>query len=267
MQTSYLWNKLDLRRHKIALVFGCILFVSVDAFSQGLFGLNSASGADDKVISYGFFLAAHTNKYQLKYSDTFLDPTNTANNRISSIYTEFAPGFSLGFLGRYRLHDQLHFLLMPKVGFYQYRTRINFFSDVVVTLPSARNTPPSGGSSSNSSLVVNEATLVELPLLFKYRSQRFNNSRMYFIGGGSYQFRTKTQQEANLDLIVTSGRDFTVEMGMGFEAYFSYFKCSPEIRFSHGLTNLYQPAQTNIELSDAISSIRNKSITIYLNFQ
>lgn len=267
MQTSHIWNKLDLRRYKITLVACLSILLSFDALSQGLFGLTSFSGSDDKVLSYGFFLAAHTNKYQLKYSDAFLDPTNTANNRISSIQTDFSPGFSLGFVAMYRFHDQFHAMFMPKVGFYQYRTRVNFFSDVPVTLQGALENTPGGVSLTNSSLVVNEATMVELPLLFKYRSQRFNNSRMYFIGGGSYQFRTKTQEEANLDLIVTSGRDMTIEMGIGFEAYFSFFKCSPEIRFSHGLNNLYQPGKTNFELRDAISSIRNKSITIYLNFQ
>jgi hypothetical protein len=267
MQTSYIWNKLDLRRYKIALAACFILVFSFDSFAQGLFGLTSSSGSDDKVISYGFFLAGHTNKYQLQYSDAFMDPANASNNRISSIQTEFAPGFSLGFVGMYRFHDQAHLLFMPKVGFYQYRTRVNFFSDVAVTLPSVLENTPGGISQTNSSLVLNEATMVELPILFKYRSQRFNNSRMYFIGGGSYQFRTKTQEEANLDLLVTSGRDFTIEMGMGFEAYFSFFKCSPEIRFSHGMNNLYQPGKTNPEIRDAISSIRNKSITVYLNFQ
>lgn len=115
--------------------------------------------------------------------------------------------------------------------------------------------------------LVNEATLVELPLLFKYRSQRFNNTRMYFLGGASYQFRTKTQDEANLDPIVTTGRDYTIEMGMGFEVYFRFFKFAPEIRFSHGLNNIYMPEKTDPQWADAISSIRRKSITIYLNFQ
>lgn len=90
---------------------------------------------------------------------------------------------------------------------------------------------------------------------------------MYFIGGASYQFRTKTQDEANLDPIVTTGRDYTIKMGMGFEVYFRYFKFAPEIRFSHGLNNLYVAEKTNPQWGDAISSIRRKSITVYLNFQ
>lgn len=266
MQTSHFWNQLDLRRHKIAFATVLISFLSVSSFAQGMFGLSSNSGSDDKLLSYGFFLAAHTNTYRLEYSEAFFDPNNTTTSDVASIYTEFTPGFSLGFVGMLRLHDQVHLLFTPKVGFYEYKTEVNFYGEVPTNTPGTGNT--------NNELVVNaptvivsEATMVELPLLFKYRSQRFNNTRMYFIGGGSYQFRTKSQEEANLDELVTTGEDFTIEMGMGFEIYFKYFKFAPEIRFSHGLNNLYQAENTIPEIRDAISSIKTKSITLYLNFQ
>jgi hypothetical protein len=90
---------------------------------------------------------------------------------------------------------------------------------------------------------------------------------MYFIGGGSYLFNTTSQEEINLDPIVTAGRDFTVEAGMGFEIYFKYFKFAPEIRFSHGLNNLYLADKNSPEIQDAISSLRRKGISILLNFQ
>ena len=90
---------------------------------------------------------------------------------------------------------------------------------------------------------------------------------MYFLGGGSYQFRTKSQEEANLEDLVTTGQDFTIEMGMGFEIYFKFFKFAPEIRFSHGLNNLYQAENTNPDIRDALTSVRRKTITLYLNFQ
>lgn len=266
MQTSHIWNQLDLRRHKIALATILICFLSVSSFAQGRFGLNSNSGSDGNLVSYGFFLAAHTNNYRLKYSDAFFDPANTTTSDVASIYTEFSPGFSLGFVGMLRFHDQLHLLFTPKVGFYEYRTEVNFYGEVSTNMPGTGNTNNEDIVNAPT-VITSEATMVELPLLFKYRSQRFNNTRMYFIGGASYQFRTKSQEEANLDQLVTTGKDFTIEMGMGFEIYFRYFKFAPEIRFSHGLNNLYQAENTIPEIRDAISSIRSRSITLYLNFQ
>lgn len=243
-----------------------IFFVSNVGFAQGLFGLTSTAGSDNKTISYGFFLAGHNAAYQIKYSEQFFDPTHTANNQVYSIYPKFSPGFALGFIGILRFHDQVNLLLTPKIAFYEYRADINYYAPTDVTVPG-------GGESNVSNLgyrteeVVNEATMVEIPLLLKYRSQRFNNTRMYFIGGASYQFRTKGQDEANQDPIVTKGQDIAVEAGMGFEIYFKYFKFAPEIRFSHGLNNIYYAEKTPAEIRDVISSIRRKGITIYLNFQ
>lgn len=90
---------------------------------------------------------------------------------------------------------------------------------------------------------------------------------MFFTGGGSAMFRTKDQEEANIEDLVTSGRDFTVDFGIGFDLYFKFFKFSPEVRFSHGLLNVYRPEESNPAFRDAISEIRRKSITLYLNFQ
>lgn len=269
MQTTHLWNKLHLRRSKIIFLVIVFLGLGSGVNSQGLFGLTSSSGADERLMSYGFFLAAHNATYQIRYADQFLDPGNLANNQIYSIYPKYTPGFALGFIGILRFHDQVNLLFTPTIGFYEYRVDFNYFS-----LPANQTYPGDNTNLSSTNLgyrteeLVNEAAIVGLPLLFKYRSQRFNNTRMYFIGGGSYQFRTKSQDEANaIDPIVTSGRDFTIEAGMGFEFYFKFFKFAPEIRFSHGLNNLYLPEKNDPQFKDAISSIRRKGITIYLNFQ
>lgn len=80
-------------------------------------------------------------------------------------------------------------------------------------------------------------------------------------------FRTKEQEEADIEDIATLGKDVTVDLGMGFDFYFKYFKFSPEVRFSHGLLNMYRPEATNPAFRDAISEMRRKSITIYLHFQ
>lgn len=265
MQTTNIWNKLNLRRNKIILLCSAFFLVVIPSFGQGMFGLTSTSGSDNRTLSYGFFLAAHNSTLQMKYTDAFFDFNNSSTVR--SIQPMFSPGFSLGFIGILRFHDQVQLLFTPKVGFYEYKTEVIYFNSPLD--PSLIQTSPDAEISTEGGIVEysSEATMVELPLLFKYRSVRWNNTRMYFIGGGSYQFRTKGQDEANVDDIVMTGQDFSVEAGMGFEIYFKYFKFAPEIRFSHGLNNAYQAENTLPELQGAIESIRRKSITLYLNFQ
>jgi len=270
MQTTHLRHQLHLRWAKIIVLALIGIGWTSNANGQGFFGLTNFSGTDDKLTSYGFFLGTHTASYQLKYSPEFLNPANTANNAIHSIFPKYTQGFSLGFIGILRFHDQVNLIFTPKIGFYEYKVDINYFDGGSINYPGNTTT---GSNTAVTNLgyrteeLVNEATQVELPLVFKYRSMRFNNTRMYFIGGGSYLFNTKSQEEINLDPIVTAGRDFTVEAGMGFEIYFKYFKFAPEIRFSHGLNNLYLADKNAPEIQDAISSLRRKSISILLNFQ
>lgn len=266
MQTTDIWYQLYLRGRKITLTLFIVGLMTLPSFGQGMFGLTSGSGSDNRTLSYGFFLAAQTSTYQLKYSDAFLNPTTTSMGNVQSINPQFSPGFSLGFIGILRFHDQVQLLFTPKVGFYEYKTEVRYFGSED---PSLINVPDENTqiNTKTSQVLTSEATMVELPLLFKYRSQRFNNTRMYFIGGASYNFRTKAQDEADVEDLVTTGQDVSLEMGMGFEIYFKYFKFAPEIRFSHGLNNAYRRENTIPEIADAISSIKRKSITLYLNFQ
>jgi hypothetical protein len=260
MQAINIRYQLYLHWRKVGfIVMGLILF-QIELQAQARFNEISKAGQDEKLLSYGFFLAGHNNYYQLKYSEAFADPNSGVGAGIESIVPVFTPGFSLGFLAILRFHDQLNLMFTPKIGFYEFKTDINFYSD-----PTTSNNEISFNQRTET--VVSEVTMVEFPLLFKYKAQRFNNSRMFFTAGGSAMFRTKAQDEADIDFIVTTGKDFTVDLGIGFDMYFRYFKFSPEIRFSHGLNNIYRPETTDARIRDVISELRRKSITLYLHFQ
>ncbi|WP_114748274.1 type IX secretion/gliding motility protein PorT/SprT [Pleomorphovibrio marinus] len=258
MQTTYFRNQLHLCRGKVVyfILFSVLFCVQANAQDRGM--IFHKSGSDDQWISYGFFLAAHNSSLRVKYSDAFLNPDAPDINNVRAIMPVFSPGFALGFLVTGRIHDQMNVLFTPKVGFYEHRTEIQLFSDDA-------NAP--GGLGISTVPLFTEETLVEFPVLLKYKSQRFNNTRMFFMGGLNGQIRTKNQEEADEDDVVLRGRDVALELGMGFDFYFQFFKFSPEIRFSHGLTNLYREGFADSRFDGAITDIRRKSITIYLNFQ
>jgi hypothetical protein len=254
MYTTDIRYQLNLHWRKVILISFTLLLSFSSVFAQARFREISQSGQDDKFLSYGFFLATHTNSWRLKYTEEFLSDPN-----LQSIMPVFTPGFSLGFLATLRMHDQLNLVFTPKVAFYEFRTDINTFSGI----------PEAEINETNfytTETVINEATMVEFPLFFKYKAQRFNNSRMFFTAGGSAMFRTKDQEEADIESIATLGTDFTIDLGLGFDMYFKYFKFSPEVRFSHGLLDMYRPEATDSAYASSIQSLRRKSITLYLNF-
>ncbi|MDN3669600.1 outer membrane beta-barrel protein [Echinicola jeungdonensis] len=257
MQTIDIRHQLNLYGRKIGITLFLFFLLGISAMAQDDYKPLNKSGQDNQFISYGFFLAGHNSSLRLKYSDAYMDP-NADYSNIQSIMPIFSPGFSLGFLITTRLHDQFNFLITPKVGFYEFQTDINYLKD---------DDFEETGVGVNTETIVTEMTMVELPLIFKYKSHRFNNTRMFFTGGVNPQFRTKSQEEADADDLVLTGSDIALELGMGFDFYFKFFKFSPEIRFSHGMKNLYKEETSNPEFSGAISEIRRKSITLYLNFQ
>ncbi|QDH79140.1 PorT family protein [Echinicola soli] len=258
MQTINIWHKFDLYWRKITLTFFLLGGIILSGFSQDNYRPINKSGQDDQFLSYGFFLAAHTSSLRLKYSDAFMDPENPDFANIQSIQPVFSPGFSLGFLLKMRLHDQLTFTGTPKVGFYEFRTDVNYFQ----TDDFEQN---SLGVRTES--LITEMTMVEMPLLIKYKSMRFDNTRMFFVAGANPMFRTKSQDEADADQLVLKSKDVALELGMGFDFYFKFFKFSLEIRFSHGLSNIYKAETSDQNFAGAIDELRRKSITLYLNFQ
>ena len=82
--------------------------------------------------------------------------------------------------------------------------------------------------------------MLEIPLLFKYKSVRRSNVNMYLMAGPNFQFEAagrgdgvKIKQGLELKNFNT-----TFDVGMGFDIFFQLFKFTPEIRYSFGFRNL-----------------------------
>jgi hypothetical protein len=200
---------------------------------------------DDRKFSYGFSIGLHTSSYQLNYSDQFV--TNKFDT-VHSVQPQFIPGFSLGFLVNYRLNEFFDLRLMPKAGFYSHKLTYYYTNRTTQT-----------------QLI--ETTLLEFPLLVKFKSMRRGNVRMYMIGG----FTPGIELSGKNDIGNSSGtipimkRNITVDAGIGFDFYFPLFKFSPELRFSRGLVNMLGDDQSIYK--DPLNRLNTNTIGVYLIFQ
>jgi hypothetical protein len=200
---------------------------------------------DKKKFTYGFSIGLHTSSYQVKYSDKFVSkPYDT----VHSVQAVYLPGFSLGFLVNYRLTEFLDLRLMPKAGFYDHKLYYYY-----------TNAP------TQSQLV--ETTIVEFPLLLKYKSVRRGNVRMYMVGGITPAFEASGKNDignSSAGLSIQK-RNLSMDLGFGFDFYFPLFKLSQEIRFSRGLLNMMGPQHTIYQ--DPISRLNTNTIAVYFIFQ
>jgi len=214
-------------------------------WAQEMGQVNNPRYDERKIITYGFSLGYHTTAYRLKYSDFFVTP---AMDSVHSITPKKRPGFTLGFIVNFKLAQYLDARITPTVSFAEYLLEYNII-----------------GSNTVKALV--ESTGVEFPMLLKYKSQRWGNSRMYFVGGitPTIEAAGRSKLEEDKNRLQIEKFNANLEIGFGFDLYFPLFKFSPEVRFAYGLKNVLSPVLN--DFSVGLKELRTKTLTFYFHFQ
>ena len=204
---------------------------------------------DDKSIRYGFLFAAPVTRFNIKYNSGYAQPASATGDSTYQLYSPNQVGFRVGFIMNAILSEHWDVRLTPAVSIYSRSVEYRY----------------TGGTSKSE---LRESTWVELPLLFKYKSKRRMNSRMYMVGGASVGMETNVRKRevTGSSRLLTKNTDLAVEYGIGFEQFFEFFKFAPELRFSHGLVNLYQPVQ-NANFNRGLQRLTTHTVTLYLTFE
>lgn len=243
MQVTYIWDKFHLHRHKVILILA-LLFCSLATMAQEKRWVQRNNpNYDNRKLTYGFLIGLHSSIYQINYSDQFITQSFDTVHSVNSSWTS---GFTLGFIVNYRLNEFLDLRLTPEVAFYEQKVRYQFTNEA---FEDARV----------------ESTMVEFPVLLKYKSERRGNIRMYMIGGVKPAIEAsgkKDNTKAELEVI---GSNLSLEAGFGFDLYYPLFKFSPEIRFSRGVIDILGN-QTNA-YGQPIQRVNTNTVTVYFLFQ
>jgi len=209
---------------------------------------NNPNYDERKKLTYGFLVGLHNSAYQIKYSDKFVTQDF---DTVFSIEPTWKRGFVLGFIVNYRVAEFLDFRITPQVGFYEHSLSY-IYTDNANQLTDEQ---------------VIETTMVELPILVKYKSMRRGNVRMYLIGGvkPGIEASGKKDLDALTTRLAVKEFNLALEGGLGFDFYYPLFKFSPEIRFSRGINNLLK--DTDNPFGQPLKRINTNTITVYLLFQ
>lgn len=208
---------------------------------------------DNKTLHYGFFIAINNASLKVKHSPYFNNQLHSSlpdDSVMLGIEPSATMGFTTGFILNVRLHEHFDFRLLPTVSFYQRQMDFRFKDGKKI---------PQLNQSTYSYL--------ELPLLFKYKSVRRGNTRMYMIGGikPAIEIGVKREELDPTEFMRTTTSDFSIEYGFGFDFYYPMFKFSPEIRFSHGLQDIKE--QDSNRYSRSVNKLSTHTVTVYLNFE
>lgn len=244
MQDTHFWHKLPIQRHQAVILLLVLCSWSTHA-QQYKWARQNNPTYDERKFSYGFMIGLHTSAYQSEYSDNFVSQNL---DTVHSVMTPFSPGFSLGFLVNLRFNDNLDLRLLPKAGFYDHKVEYNYTDE------------------SRSTQLV-ETTMVEFPLLLKYKSARRGNVRMYVVGGftPAIEASGKNDIQSTTETLEIRNTNLSIDIGFGFDFYFPLFKLSQEIRFSKGVTNMLGEGSSSF--SEPIRRINTNTISVYFIFQ
>ncbi len=257
MAFTNIWHKLYIHRSKISLfALLAILIVAPAAQAQKKINTLNKPGYDDKLIHYGFYLAAPLTRYNIQHSQEYADQlaaSATGGADATHVNAKFSPGFYTGLVLNVRLADYLDARFVPGVGFYS--RKIEF-----------TNMPQESGEIQTVDKTISN-TMVELPVLLKYRAKRRTNTRMYLVAGvkpGIDLGSGKSDENPDLGLAIEKF-DLALEYGFGVDMFYPFFKFAPEIRFSHGLIN--QHKLTGSQYSRYIQKQTNHNISLILFFE
>lgn len=190
-----------------------LLFFSFALFSQKYKEQNLPT-VDFKRLHFGFSVGLHTQNILFDHIDQ-----TALNKQWYAEIPSYTPGFSVGLVSDLSLSRYFNLRFVPSLHFGSKDVSFKKWG-------------------SDSLLTQNlKSNYLLLPLELKYSSLRFNNSRPYLMLGGALGFDLSRKQ-GDTELIRLNPLDFYVEIGVGCDLYFNYFKLNPELKFCFGLSNV-----------------------------
>lgn len=244
MQKTQFRNLFNLSGRKI-IFFLAILFIANTASAQRAKGNYNFLEFQQKPYYFGITLAYNTSDLRLFRSNAFLfsDSIATANSVTG-------PGFNLGIVSNLKIGDYFDFRFLPTLSFAE--RNIEYAN-------------PRGGRVPSQKI---ESVFVELPFQIRYKSQPYNDIRLFIIGGVKYSFDVASDSRTRQadELVKISPTDFAFEYGAGIQFFFPYFIFSPELKVSHGLSNVLI-FDDELERSRVIEKILSRAFTISLHFE
>ncbi len=204
---------------------------------------------DERRLHYGFLFGLHMQDMELQ-NNGYIDPA-TGEQWYAEV-DNYNPGFSVGVLGELRLNKYLSLRLVPTLHFGQ--KHVSFHEQ-------------KSGRDSTQNI---KSTYLSFPLDLKVAAPRFNNYRPYMMFGISPAIDLTTRKHRALR---TKPFDCFIEVGVGCDLYFSFFKMIPELKFCFGLSNILQKNRDDLidrsmlKYTNSLDKASSKMIVLTLYFE
>ncbi|WP_199141044.1 type IX secretion/gliding motility protein PorT/SprT [Pedobacter sp. ASV12] len=243
------------------------LFVMLFLFAAGWAkAQNWGGGIDQERFNWGFSFQYISSELKLwKNKDwraPYYDATlpGYATDQLASISSPPSVGFGIGFVVNSQLTSNLDARFTPTLVFNDRVIQYNYVQPAVYNV----------GTSMIEKKV--QATVIDLPIGLKIKSDRLMNFRAYMIGGLKYSMDLASGKKSNdeaaapIDKLIKNKKSFlSYEAGIGFDIYFEYFKMSPEFKLSYSFKDIMKHESN--PFMDPIQKAKLRHFTFSLFFE
>lgn len=223
---------------------------------------NWAGGIDEERFNWGYSFQYVSSEYKIwkkpfwKYpqlDENFVNITDT----LSSISSKPTSGFAIGFVANRKITNNLDLRSTPSLVFSERRINYTYY--------------PIQASTTTIKKV--QATMIELPLSLKLKSDRIMNFRAYMLGGLKYSIDMASGKKNNNDDVlderskyINNKKSFlSYEAGAGVDFYFGFFKMSTELKVSHSFKDILM--HENTIYANPIEKAKLRHFTFSLFFE
>lgn len=237
------------------IILSILLLLTTTAGTNAQYGgygrVQNLVHVDNKPYHFGFILGLNTMDFNLSnYGSTVVD----ADGKVwFADQSDLSAGFTVGIISDLRLFEYLNLRLTPAL----------LFGDRVL-----RFTDAEGNLSDKSATV--KSSIINFPLLLKFRGQRSGNYRPYLLGGVSATWDLARSKE---EVILLKKIDYGIEFGIGCDLYMPYFNLAPEFKMYIGLNDMLERNRPEIvdekdlKYTNAISKLTSRLFMLSFNFE
>ena len=232
-------------------------------------GMRWGGGIDYQRFNWGFSFHSVASSFKVFKNSNWQDENLPINSehKLSSITSPKTYGWGVGLVTDLKLNEHTYLRFNPNVLFTD--KQVNFNKSVDVT--DGDGTERTVTKSYFTKEVI--ASLLELPLTFRYTSERRKNYAVYLLAGGKYSRNIAPKEKLNNaklpfneKIIKLQPGFFSYEAGLGLDVYFSWFKMSPEIKWSQSVGNVLDKTESTM-FNEPIDKLLLRSIQFSLIFE
>ncbi|MDR2121802.1 MAG: PorT family protein [Flavobacteriaceae bacterium] len=249
----------------ITLLFLSLIYCGVNAQFRSRDVMQNYTDFDDQKFSWGYYLGA--NYFDLKLHP---DKTGLEQSKRFLVNVDTKAGFTVGLIGRMRVHDYVDLRLEPAMHFTQ---RDLIFRNIQKIIDEENSNGIDPSYTEPDILRNVKSTYLDIPLFLNFHGDRWNNTRPYIQAGLSWlvniQSNEKKDQDNEDQIFRMKTHNFSYQLEAGVEIYFKRFKMTPSLRGIFFFNNelVADNNDTPPYWAGSLKSINTRAIVFSIKFE